>query len=343
MALSDSLNQAAWAFISDWMNKRNAQYSMENMLKQQEGWSKYQEEGADLETRRQVDQLQAQKEAAAFAKMLGMGDQDDPSALRVLELVKSLIPEAVPKGVEGLVPGMQSGSALLNEVIPKLLTGETEGVDYSGASRAGGGIQNVIRMIETGMGRKSLQEQLPGQRLNAIANYFGSQNKGQVSESQSAGRVFTVIGQTKADLDTIMRKFLPQGAANSTYDQLLGFAMSLMPMSESKEPAAKQEDARQWINKVGVEFFDDLSGLVNSIYMRAAKGEVSDAELMIINDAASPYAMAEKYAEEKKRILDGLQNLPKYKSLNVQELFKNDLTFKQRIKADIWNSMYGGQ
>jgi hypothetical protein len=351
----DALNQMAWAFISDWMNKRNAQYSLENQLKSQEGWSKYQQEGAGLETRRQLDQLQAQKEAAAFMRLLGMGDQDDPTSLRVMEIVKSMGPEFLPKGTEALRPGMEAGSTLLNQVIPQLLAGDTAGVDYAGASKAGGGIQNIIRMIETGMGRKSLQEQLPSQRANAAANLLNQLGAGPNSPAAKNqikvdDRVFSVINKTKDDVDRLTAKFLPSGGQNATYEMVLSAVQSIMPAG-SAQPAKAQDDAKKWIEKVGMEFFDELSGMVQEIYLRAARGEISDAEYRIIADAASPYKMGTMFGNTKSDIIAGLQKIeddlakgdPNYKPMDVMNLYETNPQMHRKVLNDVWNAMYGGQ
>jgi hypothetical protein len=361
----DSLNQVAWAFMQDWMNKKNQAYSLENMKAQQQGWMDYQKEGSNLELQRMADQLQAQKEAAVFMKLLGLDQMDDPSAIRAMEIINAAaqgnnMGYAVPDTMKSLVPGMREGSDILSSIMPKLLTGDVEGVDWSSAMRSGGGIQNILRAAEMGTGRRNLDVQIPGQRANALANLFSSQGKGGPTAAKIDSNMFTIITKTKDDLDRIYSKFLPSGSRGATADEVLGFVMELMPKDMNKKPEQQQADASKWILGVGLEFFDDLENMVQNIWIRAGQGEITVPELRIIADAASPYRMATKYKRTKEQLVSAFAEKyaktpiidPTTKApLDIANLFNKpvdqltdmEAQVRQSMVSDIWKAMYGGQ
>jgi len=349
MALSDSLNQAAWAFIQDWMNKRQQQYQLENMKAQMEGWSKYQEEGSVLEMQRMLDALQAQKEGSFNERLLALPEKDDPSFIRALEMLAAMAPAKglIPQGLLDLIPKSRERSDVLAAGIGPLLEGETQipGVDITSLIQSMGGFDRFLRAADIGKGRLSLTEQLPGQRANAAANLLGSgtsRKTGTIAgEGQVTPQLFTVIGQTKADIDTIHRKWLP-AVSSGSQDQILAILQGILP-EEMRGTATAKEDARDWINKVGFEFFDDLSGLVNEIYIRAAQGQITEQELRIIVDAASPYKLGLEFGEAKQGILEAYEKDEKYKGLDIADLYKTDPKFRRLVLNDTWNLMYGGQ
>lgn len=356
-AFQDTLSQATWAMMQEWMNKKSREAARQQMLEQAKLASAHQAEGGALDTQRILDELQATKEGAAFAKLLGISDQADPQASRTIDIIRSLMPGAVPEATTALQPGMVEGGRKMSAGMGDIIKGNFEGLDMDQLTRSMGGMENLLRMLGMGTNMQMAREELPYKQAMAEANTLRAEKYGtgglDIAERQQLARMDNVIRTTRADVQRIAAKFTSTGAGSS-FEAMLAAVMEIMPQTNMPE-GEKKKYAEQWVTDVGPEFFGHLNGRINSIWTRFNKPGgpqgITDNEAQLIADAGNIYGVAEKFRMQKDDTMQAEQGRvnaewvslgqPEATAPRVADLMKADQKFKESIFMKTWEALYG--
>jgi len=354
-AFQDTLSQATWAMMQEWMNKKSREAAREQMLEQARLTSEQQREGGVLDTKRIRDQLLATKEGAAFAKLLGISDQADPQATRTIDIIRSLMPGAVPDATTALQPGMKAGGQAMDTGMKDILAGNFKNLDMDQLTGSMGGMENLLRMLGMGTTMQMSREELPFRAANARSNMLRAQGSGQggsIFDRQQASRLDNVIRTTRADVQRVAAKFTTAGTGSS-FEAMLAAVQQIMPET-NMPPDQKRAYAEQWVKEVGPEFFGKLSGQISTVWTRFntnGPGTLTDNEYQLVADAGDIYGVAEKFRLAKDVVMQDEQKRaenewvalgqPAATAPRIADLMAADPKFKDSIFQKTWEELYG--
>jgi hypothetical protein len=366
-AFQDTMSQATWAMMQEWMNKKSRAFTRQQMEEAAKIASAQLQEGGALDSKKTLEQLAANMKGNAFAKLLGITDQDDPSAIRAMEIIKAMMPSVVPDALTALVPGMRESSDIAASGLKGILTSnDVQGADISTMARSMGGMDKLQRLLELGASQQANRDELPIRRIAAMAGLQraagGSGGGGMsIDERQERARFAGVITKTKAEIQKIAAKFTGTGSG-SNFEAMVQAVIGMMPESELRGmPAADQKTyATQWVKDVGPEFFGRLNKQVQEIDVRFNSGQqLSENEIQLLIDSADIYGTAEKFRYQKEQVITALQQksdadwpakaaakgLPvgTPNPANVRNLLNTNPQFKDQVYLDTWNMLYGGK
>lgn len=303
MAFQDTLQQAAWAFMQDWMNRRANEYSAKNQQSWLEGQRGFQTLSHEQNMELQKNMMQQAAMNKFLESSLGLSEMDPAKALNAIGIISALSQaygkQGIAKGLTSLVPQLQGLLGAAANAYPSFAAGTPQPTPE--AIRGMGGVDPMNRIVVPGLEMEKQRRDYPlslGRLYVSAVEALTPKGVGGAGPNQIPKEFFSLVQETENEMGAYMKKFDP---ANKNSSESVAIMMEVMKGMNPNWAAStgQGKDQENWIMKTGPEFFSTVHGMIKTLRTmmtsptRGYQPTVMDEEL--INAAGDPVNFAREF------------------------------------------------